>query len=65
MRVSRLRGALDVTVLRCLLDAHVHVALTIGQVGKLVRAIDQLSRDRPRVILLDTCKHRLNPQTDV
>jgi hypothetical protein len=64
MRVSRLRGALDVTVLRCLLDAHIHITLTIRPVGQLVRAIDQLGRDRPRVTLLDTLKHRLNPQTD-
>jgi hypothetical protein len=62
VRARRSCGALDVVVCRCLLDAHIQIALTIRQIGKLVRAIDQLGRNPPRVTLLDTLKDRLHPQ---
>jgi hypothetical protein len=62
VRARRLCGALDVVACHRLLNAHIHVALAIGQVGKLVRAIDQLGRDPLRVTLLDTLKDRLHPQ---
>jgi hypothetical protein len=62
VRARRLCRALDVVVCRCLLDAHIQIALTIRQIGKLVRAIDQLGRDPPRVTLLDTLKDGLYPQ---
>jgi hypothetical protein len=65
LRVRRLRGAVGVFVCHRLLDAHVHIALTIRQVGKLMRAIDQLGRDRLRVTLLDTSKNCLHPQMNV
>jgi hypothetical protein len=61
MRGSRLHGSLDVTVL----DAHIHVALAIRQVGKLVRALDHRGRDLLRVLLLDVVKNGLDAQSDL
>jgi hypothetical protein len=62
LRMSRPRGAPAVAVRHRLLDAHIHIALAIRQIGELVRAIDQLGRDRPRVPLLNTLKNCLHPQ---
>ncbi|HEY3960670.1 MAG TPA: hypothetical protein VGL68_09190 [Solirubrobacteraceae bacterium] len=57
LRVRRPHGAVGVVVCHRLLDAHIHIALTIRQVGKLMRAIDQLGRNRLRMTLLYTLKN--------
>ncbi len=61
MRRSRLWEALDVAACR-LLNAHIYVALTIGPVGELLRTIDQLSRNRLRVTLLDPVEDGLDAE---
>ena len=44
------------------LDAHVHVALALGQVGQLVRTIDQLRRDSLSLRLVRDVEDRLHTQ---